>query len=1031
MWRARENSAIISNNSRQDHAGPLAKMIRGAGSALLAIAALAPLSPAQKVVSTIAGGGPNNLPGVSANLNEPQLMAADSAGNYYIAARGQNRIFKVDSTGQLTVFAGNGVAGYEGDAGPAIAAELNTPQGVAIDNSGNIFIADTGNNVIRKITAATGVIQTVAGNTRPQFAGDGGPATSASLYEPWGVFVDSSGNIFIADSANSAVREVLAASGNIQTVAGRTGPGPVEFPEAVFVDSSGNLFFSDGAQNVVDEIPAGTTTLQTVAGTGVAGYSGDGGPATSAQLSQPFGIFVDGSGNLFVADTQNSVVREVSGGTIQTIAGVYPNIGDTGDGGPATNAQLGSPAGIFEDAAQNLFISDISFGVVREITHATGNIQTVVGNGQFNISGDGSLATDASIDDPWGVVYDSSGNLYFTSFYGNFVGEVSASTGKMQILAGNGTGGYAGDGGSASAAEFYGPTGIAVDSTGNIYIADQGNHRIREIVASTGNIQTIAGTGTSGYSGDGGPAVAAEVGYPTAVIVDLFGNVYFADQADNVVREIVASTGTIQTIAGDGTRGYSGDGGSAASAELNQPFGVALDSSGNIFISDSGNSVIRMVSATTGNIETVAGNSTWGYSGDGGPATSAELQGPDDILVDAAENIFIADSYNNVIREVDGSTGVISTAAGNGTADFCGDGDPALQACFDLTTHVTQDLSGNFVIADLNNSRVRSISALTTVEPPIANLSANAISFPTELVTAPSTSESVNITDNSVQALAISSISISGTNSSDFQENDNCGTGVAAGATCTVNVTFTPSGTGARTATLTITDDSGKPQPAIRVSRPIADGAAGSGSSQQSVSLSGAGIDFAIASASGGSTTATVTAGQTASYSLQLSATGGASSNDSVSVTIACAGAPAETTCHVPASAVTATSATAGTFQITISTTANSDVVPSTAPENRALRGSPLLASGALVALLLLVGLAIAARRASAYERGVSAIVPLAALGLLLAQLILLAACGGGHRVPTGGTQPGSYTVTVTGTSGAVSHTTSLTLVVQ
>jgi sugar lactone lactonase YvrE len=755
------------------------------------------------------------------------FAAYDAKGNLYIPDSFDHRVRKVSAQGVIGVVAGTGKAGYSGDGGPATAAELDTPTALSIDGSGNLYIADTHNNVIREVIAATGVIQTVAGNGTLGYSGDGGAATSATLDGPEGVFITSTGILYLSDTSNCVIRKVTA--GTIQTVAGM-GPtnsgysgdgGPatsakLNLPMGLSVDPSGNIFFADSSNQVIREVIAATGIIQTVAGNGVAGFAGDGGLATSAQLHKPLDVSLDGSGNLFIADSLNEVVRKVSGGNIQTVAGTGLSAGYSGDGGLATSAKLSNPSRVFIDSSGNFYISDTLNFVIREVT--AGTIDTIAGNGLQRISGNGYPPTDAFLETPWGVVLDPAGNLFFTAWDSQVVGKISASTGKLQILAGNGIAGFAGDDGPATGAQFTNPCGLALDASGNIYISDENNHRIRKIDAATGIIHTIAGTGVLGYSGDGGPATSAQLGWPTAIFVDALGNVFFGDQHNHVIREITAADGNIKTVAGTGTPGFSGDGGPATSAELNQPFGVYVDAAGNLFISDSGNSRIREVTASNGIIQTVAGNGTFTYSGDGGPALSAGLNGPDNVVLDAAGNIFIADVFNNAIREVVASTGNIMTVAGNGTADFSGDGGPATQATIDYPASVTVDSSGNFILADMNNDRIRSVSALATVANPVANLSATSLTFAAQTIRTTSAPQTVTLTNNSTQALTITSIVASGTNPGDFRESDTCSPSVAAGGQCIITVTFTPAAAGNRTASIVLTDNASDSPQSIQLS---------------------------------------------------------------------------------------------------------------------------------------------------------------------------------------------------------------------
>lgn len=332
-------------------------------------------------------------------------------------------------------------------------------------------------------------------------------------------------------------------------------------------------------------------TITTVAGTGTSGYSGDGGAATGAQLSIPCGVAVDASGNLYIGDENNSRIRLVAAG---------------------------------------------------------GTISTVAGNGTAGYAGDGSAATSAELNHPCGVAVDGSGNVYIADA-ANQVIRKRATGGTITTVAGTSVAGYAGDGGAATSAQLNTPLGVALDSAGNLYIADTGNNVVRR-VATNGTITTVAGNGFGGLSGDGGAATSAQLRGPQAVAVDGVGNLYIADTLNHVVRK-VAADGTITRVAGTGTYGYSGDGGRATQAMLNYPKGLVADGAGNLYVADSFNSRIRMVTAN-GMITTVAGNGKFGNRGDGGPAASAQLNSPSGVTLDAAGNLYVADSQNNLVRRI-------------------------------------------------------------------------------------------------------------------------------------------------------------------------------------------------------------------------------------------------------------------------------------------------------------------------------------------------------------------------------------------
>jgi trimeric autotransporter adhesin len=341
-------------------------------------------------------------------------------------------------------------------------------------------------------------------------------------------------------------------------------------------------------------------------------------------------------------------------GIIITVAG-DSTAGYSGDGGAATAAELHSPYGVAFDAWGNLYVSDFYNNVIRKVA-PSGTISTVAGGGTSGL-GDGGAATAAALANPYGVAVDVAGNLHIGDYFNARIRKVTPS-GTISTVVGNGTLGYAGDGGAATAAELDLPTGVAVDASGNLYIADALNAVIRK-VAPSGTISTVAGTGTSGYSGDGGAATAAELDEPCGVAVDAAGNLYIADKNNNRIRKVTPS-GTIGTAAGGGTSGL-GDGGTATAAELFEPMGVAVDVSGNLYIADNGNDRIRKVTLS-GTISTVAGNGTYGCSGDVGAATAAALAGPQEVAVDASGNLYIADVNNNRIRKVGTCNTFVPTA---------------------------------------------------------------------------------------------------------------------------------------------------------------------------------------------------------------------------------------------------------------------------------------------------------------------------------------------------------------------------------
>jgi len=339
----------------------------------------------------------------------------------------------------------------------------------------------------------------------------------------------------------------------------------------------------------------------------------------------------------------------VSAQTINTVAGNGGNA-YSGNGGQATAASLSDPEDARPDAAGNFFTSEFTNYVTRKIT-AAGVMNAYAGNNVAAFAGDGGQATAAEIDWSYGVAVDALGNVYCCDFYGQRIRKVNAA-GVISTVAGNGTGGFSGDGGQATAAEINGPASLAVDVNNNVYIGDWYNNVIRKITVATGKISTVAGTNVAGYNGDGIQATAAQLQDPEGVAVDAAGNIYIADTYNYRIRKVAASTGLISTVVGTGASGYNGDNIQATTAQLSFPRGVCVNTAGDLYIADQSQSRIRKVAVGTGIITTYAGNGVGGFFGDGGPATAAEFSSPCKAQVDAAGNVYIADLFNQRIRKI-------------------------------------------------------------------------------------------------------------------------------------------------------------------------------------------------------------------------------------------------------------------------------------------------------------------------------------------------------------------------------------------
>lgn len=658
--------------------------------------------------------------------------------------------FSLALSGQyrISTIAGGGIASGL----PADSAAIVNPSGVAVDANGNIYVSAADQNVVFRLRAAAlsgpgsasapPVLVIAAGNGNYGFSGDGGPATGASLKSPTGLAVDAGGNLYIADSGNSVIRKV-SVSGVITTLAVRV---EIDNPSALGFDPSGNLYITDtGTNRIVRVTPGGVAAV--VAGNGSAGYKGDGGSALKASLNTPLGLTFDPSGNVIFSDSANNVIRRVdmNSGIITTIAGSDNSLnapagvvftsstlyiadsgshrllslstdgrrtvvagtgaaGYSGDGGPASGAALRSPTGLGSDRSGNLLICDSGNNRLRKVD-PNQVISTIGGDGTYGASGDGLPAVNARLLAPLGVAVDGAGNIYIADTRRHAVRRVSAATGLITTIAGNGSKDFSGDGGPATAAGLNTPVAVAVDGAGNVYIADSGNRRIRRVDGSTGAIGTIAGNGEAGFSGDGGRATAASLSV-VSVALDGGDNLYFTDYSGGRIRRVSLSSGTVTSVAGDG--GYDpvpGDAPNARAVSLGAISGIAANSS-SVYVAMFQAGVYQ-VKASDGSLSRFAGNGQPGFSGDGGPALQAGLS-PETLGLDSA-NLYIGDASGR-IRRVGLRSGTIDTIGGNGVLGYGGDGGAAVSASIGAPGQLAADASGNVLLADPDNNRVRRLT---------------------------------------------------------------------------------------------------------------------------------------------------------------------------------------------------------------------------------------------------------------------------------------------------------------------------------
>lgn len=686
-----------------------------------AFAALAEAEPARaQIIETVAGTTDiAGRPARTVSLRPWNIVAAPD-GTIVVADSPHNQVLRFDPTSStFTVIAGTTLPGFSGDGGLATNAQLYFPVSVAFDVAGDLLIADVGNGRIRKVSAATGEISTVAGGGWDPY--DAVPARDAELNGPWAVTAGADGSIYVVETDGNRVRRIAPDSGLITTVAGSGAygfagdGGPAQLanlarPSDVALDGAGNLYIADHQNNCIRVVDHSTGIISRYAGTceqDAWSMVNEGVPAIDVALFRPTTLRFDALGNLLFTEQGAGRIRKIDAetGILTTIAG---GEGIESENVPALFGRIDMPQGLALTSNGDLYVSSQNSFVIQRISAADGMLHIVAGNGFSHFSGEGGAATLAQI---WSedVVVDWLGTVSFLD--NQRIRSVSADSGLITTVAGLGSWDAPSDGVPAMNAYFSYPTALTRDASGNLFIAEQGNQRIRKVDAGSGLIHHYAGQGY-GYGGDNGYAINALMRTVSDMAVDASGNLYVVEEGSARVRRIDAASGIIRTVAGNGQLQSSGpppDGVLATNAALYYPSAIAIDHAGSMYISEWRR--IRKVNAVTGVITTIAGN---GYGGDGGPAITADIKA-DDIVVDRAGNIFLASLSEHRVRKIDAATGIITTVAGTGESGRSGDGGPAVDATLNSPRALALTSSGDLLISE--EGRVRRVLGIAATAP--------------------------------------------------------------------------------------------------------------------------------------------------------------------------------------------------------------------------------------------------------------------------------------------------------------------------
>jgi sugar lactone lactonase YvrE len=601
-----------------------------------------PATPLALFAGNLNGSGTVDGSGAAARFTWPQGVATDSAGNVYVADTYNHAIRKITPDGMVSTLAGSlGVAGSADGIGTA--ARFRAPYSVATDSAGNVYVADTANDTIRKITP-DGVVSTLAGSPGTYGNADG-RGSAASFAAPGSVSTDSAGNVYVADTNNNTIRKITPA-GFVSTLGLAAS---FNAPMGVTTDGAGNVYVADLGNSSIRKITPGGA-VSTLAGSGLPG-SADG-TGTDASFNYPTSVAADRTGNVYVADARNNTIRKITAaGVVTTLAGSAGVTGSADGAGPAASFQF--PTGVATDSAGNVYVTDTYNNTIRKINRF-GAVSTLAGAPEVAGSSDG-VGAAAGFLQPEGLATDSAGNVYVADTWNDMIRKITPA-GVVSTIAGSPR--YdGGHDGSGAAARFTTPVGVAVDGAGNIYVADTSNSTIRKITPA-GMVSTLAGS--AGVTGNAdGSGAAARFNYPYGLAVDGAGNVYVADTYNNTIR-VITPAGVVTTLAGSAGMTGSADGiGAAASFYL--PAGVVTDSAGNVYVSDMNNGTIRKI-APGGVVSTLAGSAGTHGSADGVGA-AASFSVPFGLATDSAGNVYAVDEGDATVRKIT-PAGAVSTIAG-------------------------------------------------------------------------------------------------------------------------------------------------------------------------------------------------------------------------------------------------------------------------------------------------------------------------------------------------------------------------------